>query len=241
MHYLYDNTFEGLLNCYYEHLFLVPCSGIYKKESYQVSLIHSYREIETDSVQADKMFDIIKKQLSREALTNIYYCFLSDHQKKEEWIFQYLNLGFQMGRDFTKYHTHEAVLPLLEIVRKVKMESHRYLGFVRFRALGSILYSSIHPSYNILPIIADHFANRFRSESFVIHDKNRNIAILYNKEHYITSPFQEEISSNLKEQDIYENLWKTYFKTMGIEERKNKKLQQNFVPLKYRKDLLEFD
>ncbi|RBP61073.1 putative DNA metabolism protein [Alkalibaculum bacchi] len=241
MHYLYDNTFEGFLNCYYEHLFLVPCSGIFKKETYQISLLNPYKEIKTDSDQADKMFDVIKRKLSRETLMNIFYCFLSDHQSKEEWIFQYLNLGFQMGRDFNQYHTHKAVLPLLQVVRKVKMESHRYLGYVRFTALGSSLYSSIHPTYNVLPIIADHFSNRFKSESFILHDKNRNMAVVSDRGNYILCPFKQEISLDLKEHDIYESLWRTYFHTVGIEGRKNEKLQQNFVPLKYRKDLLEFN
>ena len=106
--------------------------------------------------------------------------------------------------------------------------------------MGSVLYSPIHPFYDILPLIAEHFADRYKSESFIIHDKNRNKAIISRNGNWILTDFTKNISWDIRKKDYYEDLWKTYFNTIGIESRKNAKLQQNFVPLKYRKDLLEF-
>lgn len=240
MHYLYDNTFDGLLTAYYQHYHQSPCTGIFTKGTYQVSLLEAYEEIETNPVYADKMYTMIKKDLSLDTLKNVFYCFLSEDINKEKYIFNFLNLGFQMGRVFTNYHTHDGVLPLLQVVSKVKMESHRFLGYIRFSSLGSALYSSIHPSFNILPIIASHFSDRFQSESFIIHDKNRDMAIISKDGKWVITIFDKDISQGLKQRDLYEDLWKTYFQTVGIESRKNTKLQQNFVPLKYREDLLEF-
>jgi len=37
------------------------------------------------------------------------------------------------------------------------------------------------------------------------------------------------------------DLWKLFFKTAAIKERTNPKLQRQNVPLKYRKNLTEFD
>jgi len=239
MHYIYDDTFDGFLSCYYEHYFITPCEGIFKKEIYQMSLLNSFKEITTNQVLVDKMYEFIKTKLSTEIVINIYYCFQSDDLRKEELLLNYLNLGFEIGKDFDRYHTHDDVLPVLKLVSKVKRESHRYKGFVRFTDYKGTLYSEIHPTYNVLPIIGEHFADRFKSENFIIHDKNRNIAIVSHRGNVLCD-FQEEVAQNLKEYDGYESLWRAYFNTMAIEERKSEKRQQRFVPLKYRKDLLEF-
>ena len=37
----------------------------------------------------------------------------------------------------------------------------------------------------------------------------------------------------------YQQLWKTFFQTIAIEERKNPRLQMQFMPKKYWKDLVE--
>ncbi|MFZ7121137.1 MAG: TIGR03915 family putative DNA repair protein [Eubacteriaceae bacterium] len=240
MDYLYDYTFEGLLTCLYLNFNKKETSGIYPKILYQTSLINNFEDIQTDIELSNKMYANIKKTLYQECLKNIYNCFLSDHNLKEKYILDYLNLGFNMGIKFTNYHTHKAVFPLLDIVRKVKMECHRYLGYVRFKSIGTVLYSAIHPQYNILPLISYHFADRLRSQQFIIHDKNRNTAIISNNGDWIISPFNKIESVELDNKDIFESLWKKYFETVGIENRYNPKLQQNFVPLKYRKDLIEF-
>ena len=38
-----------------------------------------------------------------------------------------------------------------------------------------------------------------------------------------------------------EELWKSFFKTIAIKERVNKKCQQNFMPKKYWKNILEME
>ena len=38
-----------------------------------------------------------------------------------------------------------------------------------------------------------------------------------------------------------EELWKSFFKTVAIKERLNKKCQQNFMPKKYWKNILEME
>ena len=38
---------------------------------------------------------------------------------------------------------------------------------------------------------------------------------------------------------IYQNLWKMFFKTIAIEERENARCQMQFMPKKYWQDLIE--
>ena len=51
---------------------------------------------------------------------------------------------------------------------------------------------------------------------------------------------QENIEA-LKVSDRYEELWKVFFKSINIEQRKNIKCQQSNLPLWYRKNMNEFD
>ncbi|MGI5880927.1 MAG: DUF4130 domain-containing protein [Syntrophomonadaceae bacterium] len=41
--------------------------------------------------------------------------------------------------------------------------------------------------------------------------------------------------------DPYQELWKLYFNRIAIDSRRNPKLQTQFVPIRYRKNLLEFE
>lgn len=239
MDYIYDGTFEGLLCALYNYYQRKDSSGIFPRDSYQVSLINSYQEIITQESIANKMYRKIRNKLTLSALKSIYYCYLSDIFKKENIIINFLDLGIEMGPSVNNYHSHPAVNSIISIERKVSMESHRYLGYVRFTQIKNILYSSIHPTYNILPLIGNHFADRLSCESFIIQDDNRKIALVSKDKNWLICPFDQDLSI-YKEPDIYVSLWKEYFDNIAIESRINKKLQQSFVPLKYRKDLLEF-
>ena len=50
----------------------------------------------------------------------------------------------------------------------------------------------------------------------------------------------DNIKLDKEEKDI-ENLWLTFFETIGIEERKNKRCQMNFMPKKYWKYMIEME
>ena len=43
------------------------------------------------------------------------------------------------------------------------------------------------------------------------------------------------------EELFQQELWKSFFKTIGINERKNKKVQINFMPKKYWKYIIEME
>ena len=65
------------------------------------------------------------------------------------------------------------------------MEAHKLKGLVRFIQVGdNLFYSSIHPENNVIENVGNHFIRRFPTQYFIIHDKNRNIAMLYNQKEY---------------------------------------------------------
>ena len=73
---------------------------------------------------------------------------------------------------------------------------------------------------------------------------NRNMYSIYNtKKYYIVSGKNvnlKDIEIKKKEKEI-ENLWLTFFKAIGIEARKNRRCQMNFMPKKYWKYIIEME
>nr|WP_300094538.1 TIGR03915 family putative DNA repair protein [Sedimentibacter sp.] len=241
MDYLYDGTFEGLLTCIYVHYKEENATGIYNASSYQQSIVNEYKIIKTDETKAGTVSDAINQKVSREAYINVFYCFLSNIENKENIILEFLIFAFRYGKNTMNFFSHEKVLPINEAYIKVSREEHKFLGILRFSEIGGILYSRFSPDNDILILITDHFADRYKYEKFIIHDEKRKKAALYSEGAW-------EIKENViienpeysKDEKIIQSLWKQYFKDLAIKERTNINLQFQFVPSRYRKNMAEF-
>ncbi len=74
------------------------------------------------------------------------------------------------------------------------------MQFVRFKEIAPLsFYSKIEPDYNILPLIIDHFTERFSDQDFIIHDLNREIALVYDKK----SSFITHLSKDKSKKKYY--------------------------------------
>ena len=54
-------------------------------------------------------------------------------------------------------------------------------------------------------------------------------------------PADFKVTSFSEEEKQFQKLWKTFFETIAIDERKNTRLQMQFMPKKYWKDLVEMN
>lgn len=86
----------------------------------------------------------------------------------------------------------------------------------------------------------NHFVDRYHGENIIIHDETRNIALMAKEGACLFVPFQKNTLPDHPPEDPFIGLWKQYVETIAISSRINPKLQRQFVPLKYRKDLVEF-
>lgn len=242
MIYLHDGYFDGFLTCIYDHYYSQKATGIFPKEQYQLNMFETTREIVTDEVKAKKVHDCLLNQFSEDIYWYIFYTFLSDDYYKDCYLLKYMELAFKLGNSIYKLHSHEATYPVKRISRCVMGERHRFLGLLRFSEVSNCLYAAFEPDNDILISIADHFADRLKQERFIIHDIKRKKAVICNEGKWFITDFElnQKILPTEKEL-LIQDLWKCYFDSVGINERANKKLQQSFVPLKYRKHLLEFN
>ena len=249
MDYLYDGSFDGLLTCVYYNYYHEIADGIFPQEFYQPSLMIRNSVVITNSEYAARVYKSIEEKLSGDSLHYVYYAFLADAPNKENIILNYLRLGFRMGSKIDSYITHPHVQPLHKIARKVTAEVHRFLGLLRFADNGKFLHARLAPDHNILPLLADHFAERLRNERWVIEDEKRRFVVVYDGQNGHSSKqrswyiiyLEDSLKHESTEEDPYQELWKLYFNRITIESRRNPRLQTHFVPVRYRKNLVEFE
>ncbi|MDD2215780.1 MAG: TIGR03915 family putative DNA repair protein [Eubacteriales bacterium] len=240
--YLYDGSFEGFLTCVYSHYYKERAAGIYPATSYQNTLFHDSCTVSTDMVKAEKVYDAIAGKISEQDLKRIYYVFLSSLPDKDNIAFQYIRMGFKLGRGISSYHSHPIVFAAQQAAKKVSFEAHRLTGLLRFTVLtldkddrnGEFLYAKIKPDHDVLALLGDHFSDRFKNEPFIIHDYRRNKALYCQNEKWHIGPIDEKaLPGTSIEEKEYRRLWKNYFKNIAIKERTNPMCQKRMMPVRY--------
>ena len=240
MDYLYDGSFEGLLSCVYLHYYEDSASGIFVKSQYQSNSLRPCKDVVTSFTCSDKVYSAIRKKISPLALQNTYYLYLSNDANKEMLILNYLKMGFKLGKSVDDKHADSLVHDVHILSRKVLAESHRFLGLIRFTDTSVFLYSAIEPDHNILILLGDHFSDRLKNEKFIIHDKRRSKALISSDGIWYVTDFHSKKDFPLWEkEEYYRSLWQNYFKHIAIDQRKNPRLQAQYMPRRYWKNLPE--
>ena len=112
---------------------------------------------------------------------------------------------------------------------------------MRFKETESgVLYAPYSPDNDITALLMPHFMKRLPYRPFVIHDLKRKTVGISDGRTFrmVKTDALAEITLS-KDEKEYENLFKSYFKSITIKERKNLKQQDNFLPKRYRKHLPE--
>lgn len=242
--YVYDGSFDGLLTIVFDSFIkkVIPL-GIVSKENIELNFLNDFLEISTDYEKSTRIFNGIVKNISYDTLYNSYYAFLSDVKDKEINILKYLLNGFVIGPKIDTMLSIDFVFNVHSMRKKMLAESHKLKGLLRFIEIkDNLFYASIHPSNNVIENLGHHFIRRLPTQNFIIHDKVRNIAFIYNgKEYQIIDASSLKINCISAKEEKYEDLWRAFFTTIAIKERTNPKLQMQFMPKKYWKDLIELN
>ena len=127
---------------------------------------------------------------------------------------------------------------------KVIREFDRLRGILRFKPCQSGCYiACCTPDHFVLPLLADHFWQRFGKQSWAIIDDRRKLALTSNNGKMpVLGQFKtkEDNTTAIQENDEWEGLWKKYHRSINNEDRANPKLQKQFLPGRYWKYLTEF-
>lgn len=241
--YIVDGSFEGLLTAIYDGYYeKMQPDRIIPSWAYQYELTSTIHEVDTDSGKFEKVSRAILEKIGQEAFMKMYYAFLSEDPCSGISIFNYVKMGFKSGSKIHLYLTDPVVAKIEELDMKVGSERHKFLGLLRFHRLSSgIYYAPYAPQYNISQLIVPHFSKRLSTMNFIIHDTKRKIAAVYDSEsrEWHMSLFDANQYTLMAEDSYLHELWKAFFKSIAIKERKNLKLQRQFMPKMYWDYLVE--
>lgn len=245
-----ENQIEDMFTCIYVAWEWALVHGhdqlrLEKEPIVQQTLFDQYIHVEPDAEKAGKVAKSIQRKISRDAYVTIHYACLAKEDMLDV-MYRYLRIGFQVGSKINQMLTDPIVMQISEARRNVGNELHYWREFLRFESVdGNVYVSHFEPKNHVITYVANHFVERMPSEHWMIIDDTRGIAVVHpmDEEWYmvtLTAKQQERLKETEKYQDIYADMWKTFFDTIGIKKRKNEKCQRNMFPIWMRKHATEF-
>ncbi len=239
MNYIYDSTFDGLMTAVFE-IYAAKDSDALISSSNEINYsLYESAHIVTDTEKSNRVQTGLNC-LGRDLSARLYTAWLSHTDNVDDLILSVIRIGFSSGKNPMPQRHYDVVCKVDALASKVGGVAHRMLQFVRFIKLSEDLYAAdIEPEYDVLALIGDHFHSRFPQNRFIIRDIPRLQAIVSTPDGWHITSLPSD-NPPLPKNGTFERLWRTYFKTIANVGRINLKLQQQFVPLKFRKNLTEF-
>ena len=251
--YLFDRTLEGLQSAVFDAYFRHQLPDVLLGNGEQLPLFCDETwQVVTTEEKASRVWAGLEKRVERQALRLIMVSWLSEEKDLPTPLFHYLYKVFQtkgIERNFTDHD----VLHVTNTARRVLHEQLRMKQFIRFqKAKDGTYLAVVSPDHNVLPLITDHFEDRFNDQPWLIYDAKRHYGYYYDGKTVVRVTFEDETAvpfdlSNgkmdadvLSENDqLFQDLWRTYFKAICIKERMNPKKQLSDMPRRYWKYMTE--
>ena len=252
--YVFDGTMDGLLTAVFDAYALKeqPEELLKSGDALPLFCERTY-QVTTDEEKAQRVWAGLEKRLNREALKLISVSWLSEVRELNTPLFHYIYKVFKLG-DIARNFADPDVLNVTNIARRVLHEQLRMKQFIRFqKAKDGTYLAVVAPDHNVLPLITDHFSDRFNDQPWLIYDAKRHYGFYYDGhtkpiritfENEAAVPFSLEngkLNEDVLSSDdqLLQDLWRTYFKAICIKERMNPRKQLKDMPRRYWKYMTE--
>ncbi|MBR1631759.1 MAG: TIGR03915 family putative DNA repair protein [Paludibacteraceae bacterium] len=255
--YRFDRTLDGLLTAVFD---------AFARREQPVSLIgeqdvlpmfcDAEHHVLTDEQKAARVWADLEKRLPHEAVRMLAVSYLSELQELDDPLFRYVCKVFrqQVGEPSPERNFADPdVLAVTRIAQRVMHERLRMMQFVRFQKTQDDTYLAvIAPDHNVLPIVIDHFADRFRTQRWLLYDARRRYGYYYDFQSCTRITFDTDaplafdpkngrLHADVMSADerLLQDMWQTYFKAVCIRERMNPRKQLADMPRRYRRYMTE--
>lgn len=255
--YQHDRTLDGILSAVFDAYSRHQRPNMLVGAGDQLPLFcEETHQVVTAENHAQRVWNGLEKRLTKDGLRVIMTSYLSELPELDNHLFQYIYKVFQLpegAKSIERNMSDPDVLAVTNICRKVLHEVLRMKQFIRFqKAKDGTYLAVVSPDHNVLPMIIDHFSDRFRDQTWLIFDVKRMYGYYYDQNEVTRITFTDDttlpfdlVSGKLNEDilseddQLFQNLWKTYFKAICIRERINPKKQLNDMPRRYWKYMTE--
>ena len=246
---LYDGSFMGLLTAIFEiYEYKIEGPNLVKTGTGNLSLFGEKHEVISCEAKAERVLTKIKKTLSTTIARKIYEVHLCEGPEIADVIFRFVKYGLLKGKNACEDFSNADVLHIHQTLKKVHRERHRMEAFIRFQlAEDGLYFATVEPDFDVLPLIVNHFKSRYANQRWLIYDTKRKYGIIYDlKEVQLVENLKNNSNQSLElriglheQEEDFQHLWKHYFNSVNIKERKNTKLHIKHMPKRYWKFLTE--
>ena len=254
--YFFDGTMDGLLTAVFDAYALHEQPDELLTAGDALPLFCELtRHVVADEEKARRVWTGLEKHLPVEAVRLIAVSWLSELPELNTPLFHYIYKVFQPGASGIEHAFADTdVLTVTNIARRVLHEQLRMKQFIRFqKAKDGTYLAVVRPDHNVLPIVIGHFRDRFRDQPWLIFDAGRHYGYYYDgTAEPVRITFENEAALPFRLKDgkldndalssddqLMQNLWRTYFKAICIRERMNPRKQLADMPRRYWKYMTE--
>ena len=255
--YTFDHTLDGLLTAVFDAYALHQMPESLSVEGDILPMFcNEVHQVRTAEDKARRVWAGLEKRLSREALRLITVAWLSEEKELSTPLFHYIYKVFlrkEGAPSIERNFSDPNVLFVTNTGRRVMHEQLRMKQFIRFQKTKDGTYLGVvSPDHNVLPLIISHFRDRFGDQPWLIYDARRRYGFYYDRQQVVRITFEDEealpfdldtgrLSSEVLSQDdqLFQDLWRTYFKAICIRERMNPRKQLSDMPRRYWKYMTE--
>ena len=223
--FVYDKTFEGLLTAVFDAYSRRSFPDLLLAEGEPFPLFYDEAvTICTDDAKVDRVWKGLQKRLSAMALSVITVTWLSELPETDMLLFRYIRKAIDAPRTIELNFGDPDVLEVSKVWKKVTNERLRVIQFLRFQKAADGTF----------------FADRFADQCWLLYDLKREYGYYYDLKEATEVRFEEKeahllsglLGEELMDADekLFQQMWKTYFKSIAIKERLNPKLHRQHMP-----------
>ena len=247
----YDKTFEGLLTAIFDAYSIKRFPDVLLAAEDTSPLFYDeIITVVTDEERSSRVWKGLQKKLSASALTSLTTCWLSELPEIDLVLFRYIHKAIDAPRSIELNFGDPDVLELSKVWKKVNNERLRVMQFLRFqKAADGTYFAALKPLYNVISLVIPYLQDRFADQKWLLYDLKREYGYYYNRQkvdevrfetkgtHLLTGKLDQQLMA--EDEQLFQQLWRTYFKTIAIKERINPKLHRQNLPVRFWKYLTE--
>ena len=212
----------------------------------QMTFFDEYIHVDADPEKVNRVINAVRKKISPYFYRELAFTSLAYEEDALDNIYRCMILGFAYGPRVLEMVQYRDIMRNRQIRTRLGKEVNRFQEFMRFYKINNEIYvAHFEPKSRIAIALGPIFEDRMPSEHWMIIDDIHKEAIVHPKdEHFYMRTLSGEEFERLLEtekiNDEYTDLWRTFFHTIAIQERKNERCQKNLYPLWSRKHAVEF-
>ena len=239
--YKYDGRIKGIFSCIFKSFTSREIPAVITDEDVQLSFGDDIKEIETDEKKYARALRAFVSYAGEGALHDLYDAFRRGEKNKHSVVFDFRRTTLERRANISSDFSCAEVMRFYDLIKRIGTEIHRMKGFVRFSlAENGVYYSHFSTDNNIVDLLLPHFADRFSSQPFALHDVKRNIIAMYNGKERKVVKLSEPLSVALENgEEEFIELWQTYYRKVTVNERINECTMRGYMPVRYHGHLSE--